>query len=101
MKKRFIVLIERSTKDQNESFLSWIKGQKLSWWHWFQNVWLLSNSSGSFSAESIRDNVKEFYPGANIFVEELREGEGTWAGLGPNSEERNMFSWLRRTWRKP
>ena len=100
MKKRFVVIIENSTKEQNDSFLEWIRGEKVGWWHWFQNVWLLSNVGGDLTSKGVRDKVREFFPGANTLVLELRENEGTWSGFGPVGGKRNMFAWLKKSWRK-
>lgn len=100
MKKRFVLIIESSTKDQNDAFLVWVKEQRMGWWHWFQNAWLLSNPSGNLTASVIRDKAGEYFPGENTLVIELKEGEGTWSGFGPKSEKRSMFAWLKRNWRK-
>ena len=99
MKKRFVVMIETSSKEQNDSFLEWIKEERLGWWHWFQNVWLLSNSRGHLSASDIRDKLKEFYGTANTLVLELRGADDTWSGRGPKNEKRNMFKWIKSNWR--
>ena len=100
MKKRFVVIIESSTKEQNDSFLDWVKQENLGWWHWFQNAWLISNTTGTHTASSIRDKVNEFFPTKNTLVIGLKEGEGSWSGYGPNSEKRSMFKWLKTNWRK-
>lgn len=101
MKKRFIVIIESSTKEQDDAFLAWIDDQHLGWWHWFQNVWLLSNPSGHLTASTVRDKIDEYFPRKDTLVIELKEGEGTtWSGFGPKSEKGNMFAWLKRNWRK-
>jgi len=98
MKKRFVVLIESSTKEQNEIFLSWIKSEGIGWFHWFQNTWLLSNVRGHLSASDIRSEVRKAYGSANTLVLELQGVNDTWAGFGPNSEEKNMFKWIRDNW---
>lgn len=100
MKKRFVVLIESSSEEQNNSFLSWIRQERLGWWHWFQDAWLLSDPTGDQTAISVRDKVWECFPGSNTLVIELGEGEGTWSGFGPKSEKKDMFSWIRKNWRK-
>jgi len=98
MKKRFVVLIEVSTEDQNVLMLEWIKSEAIGWWHWFQNIWLLSNKHGHLEASTIRDKVREIYGTANVLVLEIKGTEDTWSGYGPKGENRNMFTWLRSDW---
>ena len=100
MKKRFVIIIEVSTKEQNDAFLAWIKAEKLGWWHWFQNTWLLSNPAGSLRASGIRDKLRECFGTANTLVLELKNGEDTWAGFGPKTDDKDMFKWLRKNWSK-
>jgi hypothetical protein len=98
MKKRFVVLIESSTKEQNEIFLNWIKSEGVGWFYWFQNAWLLTNIRGHLSASDIRDQVGHAYGQANTIVLELQGGNDTWAGFGPNTEKRDMFKWINANW---
>lgn len=98
MKKRFIILLDSTDDAQNKALIEWIKENKLGWWHWFQNSWLLASHSGNWTAGKIRDKLCEFFPGANILVFELNEGEGSWSGFGPTKEPKDMFGWLRKNW---
>lgn len=98
MKKRFVVIIESSTKEQNDLLLKWIAVEGLGWWHWFDNAWLLSNQRGNLSAAAVRDKLREVYGTANNLVLELNGQADTWAGFGPQTEKRDMFKWLRNNW---
>jgi hypothetical protein len=98
MKKRFVVLIESSTKEQNDSFLGWIESENIGWFHWFQNTWLLSNPRGHLSASDIRSQVKQAYGSANTLILELQGTNDTWSGFGPNTEQKDMFKWVKRNW---
>ncbi|MDP9524256.1 hypothetical protein [Pseudomonas putida] len=98
MKKRFVVMIDSSTDEQNNEFLKWVKKEKVGWWHWINNSWLISNRSGHLSAGTIRDKITEIFPGENTLVIELSEGEGTWSGYGPTKEGNDMFRWIKENW---
>lgn len=100
MKKRFIVLIEESSEEQDNSFLEWVKSEKIGWWHWFQHAWLLSNRSGNFTASDIRDKLHDVYGTANNLVIELNETDDTWSGFGPKNENNDMFKWIKDNWHK-
>lgn len=100
MKKRFVVLIDSSTKEQNDAFLNFIRQSGVfGWWHWLNGSWLLVSSSPLNTSQQIRDKITEIYPGVNNIVLEFREdGTSTWNGFGPQSEERNMFKWMHENW---
>ena len=100
MIKRFVVTLNSSTKEQNGAFIAFVKENGLGWWHWLDNFWLLTDRSGKFTAITIRDKADEFYPGVHKLVLQLDETGDTWAGFGPNTEKRNMFTWLIDTWDK-
>jgi len=98
MKKRYIVCINKSTEEQKESFLEYIKEKNYSWWHYLDNTWLIVDKSGKSEARDIRDVLKEVFSKEYNMVFELAAGQGTWSGFGPNSEDRNMFDWIHRNW---
>ena len=98
MKKRFVVALGSSTSQQNEAFKEYIRTQRVGWWHWLPNVWLLSNPNGTLSAKKLRDDLKTLYPRIYSLVLELSDGEDTWSGFGPTTEGRHMFKWLHDNW---
>lgn len=101
MKKRFIVMLQDSTKESSDAFLGKIKEWNISWWHWLPTSWLLSDQTGKLSADIIRDTVNEVFGCHNMVIEIRDDGTDTWAGFGPKGEKRNMFNWMQETWTKP
>ncbi len=99
MKKRFVVSISSSTPVEERAFIDWLTG-KYGWWHWVSNFWLISDSLGSLTAESVRDKLRECFPGALNFVIELREDGETWAGAVASGEVENAKKWLNEWWNK-
>ena len=101
MKKRFIVILDSHKPEQAKRFNDEFVRGSFGWWHWISNAWLLIDSKGNWTAAEIRQQTSEFFPGINNFVLELRgDGTDTWAGFGPKSEKRNMFTWLDQNWKK-
>jgi hypothetical protein len=100
MKKRFILLVDNTTADQNKAFRDFVEASGLNWWHWISNAWLLIDQKGTWKASQLRDKAKEVYPGENTFVAELRPDDDTWSGFGPSTEKRNMFKWIEQNWKK-
>lgn len=100
MKKRFIICIDKSTKEQDLFFIEYLKTNKVAWWHWLSNTWLVSNTSGQLTASGLRDKLKEIFTGEHTLVFEITATNDTWAGFGPQSDSKNMFAWLKTNWQK-
>jgi hypothetical protein len=97
--KRYVVLLDESTKEQEDQFMDFVKEHRLGWWHWLSNSWLVADRNGRVSAAKIRDRLMKTHEGINHIVLELTPDEDTWAGFGPASKERDMFNWIRRNWK--
>ena len=98
MKKRYIVSIDGNTTDQEvASFSAYINENKLYWWHWLSNTWLLIDHAEVVDAQKLRDKAIQIFGGKNNLVLEIPEG-GTWFGYGPNTPEKNMFKWIKDCW---
>src|SRR5205085_1006915 len=101
MKKRFVVVANPTTVDQDKVFQDWIKTQGLAWWHWLNETWLLVDSTGNLTAAEIREKAKECFPSIRLLVLEFAANYDRWAGFGPRSEsdpKQNMFVWLKTNW---
>ncbi|MXY32978.1 MAG: hypothetical protein F4Y60_02580 [Boseongicola sp. SB0664_bin_43] len=97
MKKRFIVAVEGLT-NKEQKLLSAFLAKEGAWWHWIDGFWMIVVSGGSsLDTVAIRDKVKEIGDNPHCIVLQV-QGSVSWAGFGPSSDERNMFSWLRNTW---
>lgn len=96
MNKRFVILLDSCTKEQEEAIR--LSFKDLTWWHWLPNAWLLSDPAGAYSALGIRNHIQVVVPNLYVMVFELNATGDTWAGFGPSAAERNMFDWIRRNW---
>ncbi|WP_316238599.1 hypothetical protein [Bradyrhizobium sp. SZCCHNR1015] len=91
----FIVATNDLTKDQERAFIQFARENGASWWHYLKNLWLLDTPE-NLTIEAIRDQImEEIAPGVNVLVFELT-GEASWAGFGPDSENRSMFRWIQK-----
>ncbi len=102
MVKRYIVILNNSNAESNDKFQKYIEDNKLSWWFWVGDTWLLKDYAGGLNSVLIRDKLNEFYPNVRNLVIELRgdSSNDTWNGFGPSGKENNMFNWLAYTWSK-
>lgn len=98
MKKRFILSLDSSTTEQDELFEKFVDENGLDWWHWLNNLWLLVDPKGNFSASEIRDEANRIYPHVNKLVLEIRSDDDTWSGFGPSKPEKDMFKWIKENW---
>ncbi|WP_288786062.1 hypothetical protein [uncultured Bacteroides sp.] len=100
MKKRFIVCYNNNIpKEEEIKFVQFAKDNKMGWWHWIDNVWLLVDYSGQMTAPILRDKVCKLHSGSRVIIIELAEDKDTWAGFGP-ATPKNMFDWVKRNWQK-
>lgn len=100
MKKRFIICVNSSTKEQETKFLGFIKNENVGWWHWLSNTWLIYDLNNGITAAHLRDKAVEIFEQENVLVIELGKDYDTWQGFGPSSEDKNMFKWLHDYWNK-
>jgi hypothetical protein len=100
MKKRFIICINKSTKEQDEKFIEFIKSNKLAWWHWLSSVWLISDKKGIYTASTFRDEARRIFDDQHNLVIELNAEKDTWSGFGPKLENKSMFTWLKNNWKR-
>lgn len=99
MRKRFIVTLDSSTDEQDKAFIGFIREHGLGWWHWISTNWMLVDSKGKFTAKTLRSELMRIYPSINMIIIEISDEGDTWAGFGPNGEKKNMFTWLKNTWK--
>jgi len=98
MKKRFIILLEKSAPVFSNAFIAYVEVKGWGFWHWFPDSFLIVDNSGTTTLEALRDDVRKHFPNSfNLVVEVPRNG-GNWAGFGPNTPSNDMAAWLRQVW---
>ncbi len=97
MIKWFVIGTESLTVEQEKSFIEYLEGKRLGWWHWLPNFWLITGDNAPESS-AIRDKLNDLASGKHLLVVEVNPV--TWAGFGPGTAERNMFNWLNRMWKR-
>ena len=97
MKKRFIIGVDPTSKEQEKQFIEYLRGRGCGRWHWINNFWLVTDPSGKVTAKELRDELMRIAPEARILVLPVTPTRG-WSGKGPRGPEKNMFDWLRNNW---
>jgi hypothetical protein len=96
MKKNFVVAAGPISTEEEKTITAHFQG-KHAWWHWINGFWLVVDSRGALTVENIRNHIEKVAPNARVFVLEV-QNIVDWAGVGPETEERNMFRWIRQHW---
>ena len=100
MKRRYVICFDALDINQSKSVTALLRKEKLGWWHWIDNVWFVTDSSGQFSAAKVRDLLKPLAPKVRLVVLEINEKGDTWAGIRADDPENKMFTWFAETWNK-
>lgn len=93
MKRRFVVCIDNTTKEQQDIVTAWFKKSGVGYWHWLKDMWLVTDPLMKWNANKLRDELNSLLPSSYKMVIQI-DGENTWSGYGNT----NMFKWLKDTW---
>jgi hypothetical protein len=96
MKKHFVLAVGPISPEEEKAITAYLQG-KHAWWHWIGGFWLIIDSSEKLTAETIRDHVHTVAPSARILVLEVQRSSD-WAGIGPQTKEKDMFRWIQQFW---
>lgn len=97
MRRRFVIGAAPLDRDQEGELREYL-GSKGAWWHWIENLWLLTTTrETSLDAAEIREFINNLNPTARIVVFEFPE-DITWASKGANQKGLKMSDWLKEPW---
>lgn len=97
MRRRFVIGIDSLDEAQQKQFREYI-GPKGAWWHWIENLWLLTTKNETITAEQIRDKIQSINGNARVVVFEFPE-DITWAASSSrNAAGKNLYDWLVKPW---
>ena len=94
MKNRFILVINDTTKEQQDTITCFFKDAGQGYWHWFSDLWLLTDSSDTWTLITIREKVRELIPSGSFLVFSVENGKEI-AGYCP----REMIEWITKDWK--
>jgi|ERR1017187_6082588 hypothetical protein len=101
MRRRFVVLVDTSSKAQDDAFLDFAKKSGFGYWHWLNNSWLLTTHNLQTTSKQISDQLLLIFPNIFFLVLEIKEdGSDLWIGFGPLGDEKNMFKWIHENWKR-
>lgn len=95
MALRFVLALDSATPEDQNKVTNYLKSQSLGYWHWFRDVWLVTDPSYRWSVALLRDRLQEQVPGATMLILPVEAGN-QWAGHG----RKETFEWLHDEWKK-
>lgn len=94
---QFVIGIEKLTERENESVRKHFSDVG-AWWNWIPGFWMVITRE-DMRPSKLRDDIRELVPNKNLIV--VRAESTGWSGFGPATENRDMFSWIKRNWNSP
>lgn len=94
MKRRFIVAVQGLKQEQETDFVAYLRKERLGWWHWIANTWLVTTKREDITAADLRDTLREIASPNRCIVIEVT-GASRWSGT---RDDKDMFDWIRSTW---
>jgi hypothetical protein len=99
MTRRYIVVVSNLNNDDARAFTAFLRANKMLWWHWIEQCWLIVDRGDDDHQKAIRDYLHELSSSKRAIVIDA-DFAGYWVGFGPASGEKDMFKWLKSTWDK-
>lgn len=95
MNQRFILIADPADQDLVTSYMKELHKQHgIGWWHWVDNVWLISDGSGQITSIGLRDEIRKIVgPKPTIIVMKISEAD--WTGYAT----KDSHDWFRSTWK--
>jgi hypothetical protein len=97
--KRFILVTNIAADDSRSrnALTAFLNAKGFSVWHWFTDLWLLSNVPINLSASQLRQEIMQAVPSITNFMIFSPDSANDYAGFVPTPS----ISWLDEHWRKP
>ena len=97
MRRRFVIGIDGLNAAEEKEFREYISEQG-AWWHWINNLWLLTTKDEDITTAKIRNRILKIDPDARVIVFEFAE-DIDWAASGStNSKGKKLSGWIKETW---
>lgn len=95
MVQRFVVALDSASQEEQDKITNYLKSKSFGYWHWFRDLWLVTDPTYSWSVAMLRDKLQEQVPGTTMLIVPVENGT-QWAGYG----SKQSFEWLHDEWKK-
>jgi hypothetical protein len=96
--KRFIIVTDSAVMDQagRNAITAYLRAQGWAFWHWFEDLWMVSNAPEDTNLGSLRDDLTNTIPGAKHIMILSVEGLIDHAGMVPTG----TTDWIKKYWKR-
>jgi hypothetical protein len=96
MIRRFIMMVDDATAQQQDAVTKYLKTTDHGFWHYFSDCWLITDHSDTLTCDVLRDEVNRIMPGKTTLVVQM-DNPTQWAGFGQTEH----FKWVNEVWNNP
>ena len=95
MNNRFVIALDNGTPEQQDVITQFLKSKGYEFWHWIEDLWLLSNVPVGTTPRSLWQELNELpeIAGQNMIVLMMNSSIAHWGQL-PQS----AWLWLSKNW---
>jgi len=94
MKNKFTITIYRSKKSEEKKLANYLSKNGFGYWKYFNEMWIIvAPNHKQFSANKIRNEIKDIFPNKRLLVLDLGRGELDWSAFGNPKD----FEWFRKS----
>ena len=98
--RKFVVCIDGETPEDVSAILDYNEEQGLGWWHWIDNIWLLTTNKKQITVGELRDKFMDLTGDKTVAVIEVKSV--TWATYRPTGKvgSKSISKWIEDHWSK-
>jgi len=90
---KFIIVLPKSTPQQQMTLHNYFLPRRASWWHWSPEVWLLTFQFENPTVEQLREEIRQILPLSFFLVFNL--DNSPYSGWGPDEWQQ----WFVLNWK--
>ncbi len=95
MINRFIIALDNARPDQQDAVTRFLKEHDFEFWHWIEDLWLLSNVSIGVTPQTLWEELNAIpaLTGQDMVILAFNSGISHWGQLPKSS-----WNWLAQNW---
>lgn len=93
MTKRFVIAVDNCSEVDLDSLTVFLESQGFHIWHWFSNLWLIADDTGTVKLRDLRKEIDRQLPSGSYLMFDML-GTNDWLARGTP----DMADWLNKHW---
>lgn len=92
MMHMYVLAVQGLSAEKEKGLATYLEKRGYGWWHWIENFWIIVTYSEENFSQKLIDLINEDNA-HRIFLLQVHP-EKKWHGVGPATDDKNMFEWL-------